>query len=359
MSGKFVVLSLVLLLAGSAVFGWALAVQGKETQLQYERQEKNKAGFDVLDKLVTGKIDLQSFADIPSDEIRQQKPEQYKRRKEGRELAVTISIVSMLTGGTALGWWLVLWTARLVIRGASHLTKSTTDCSKPQKQTKTKKTLEPKVKKVKKLLAQHLKPPRKTSPQTNAPIGDSLDHNSSVENTKKIAVLLSDKRTVERRESLRADRSNPINNTLTQLAEQMTAIREYASQQQQRVEKLQNGYDWNIIRNFCLRIIRCIDNLQNRINNLSKQDVDTADLEQVRDELLFALESSGLEQFEPQTDSEYRGQEKLAEVVKEKQSCDDPNLKGKIAKVIRPGYQYVINEESTKVVRTAVVKLFG
>ena len=153
--------------------------------------------------------------------------------------------------------------------------------------------------------------------------------------------------------------SEPLNGTLRELTQEVSAIREYAAGQQDRVKKLQDGYDWNIIKNFCLRVIRCIDNLENRINQLCEEDIETADLEEVRDELVFALESSGLEQFEPEINSDYHGQEKRAEAVKEREYCDDPNLTGKIAKVIRSGYQYVINEGNVKVVRTAQVKLFG
>jgi len=154
-------------------------------------------------------------------------------------------------------------------------------------------------------------------------------------------------------------RSEPLNNTLMELTQQVSAIREYAAQQQDRMEKLQDGYDWNIVRTFCLRVIRCIDNLENRINQLSEEDVETMNLKEVSDELVFALESSGVEQFKPEINSDYRGQEKFAEVIKDKECSDDSNMAGKIAKVIRPGYQYVIDEENIKVVRTAQVKLFG
>ena len=153
--------------------------------------------------------------------------------------------------------------------------------------------------------------------------------------------------------------SEPLRNGLKELIQQVSAIREYALQQQGRMEKLQDGYDWNIIRTFCLRVIRCIDNLEKRIARLARENVETIDLEEVRDELVFALESSGVEQFEPEISSDYRGQEKTTEAVKDKQSCDDPTLTGKIAKVLRAGYQYIIDEGNVKVVRTARVKLFA
>ncbi len=155
------------------------------------------------------------------------------------------------------------------------------------------------------------------------------------------------------------ENSKPINNTLSELTEQMSAIREYATSQQTRLTKLQDGYDWNIMRTFCLRVIRCIDNLERRISQLTEKDLEAVGLEEVRDEMLFALESSGVEQFEPEINSDYHGQEKYAEAVKDKECCDDKNRTGKIAKIIRPGYQYFIDEENVKVVRPAQVKLFG
>ncbi len=155
------------------------------------------------------------------------------------------------------------------------------------------------------------------------------------------------------------DQSAPLSNTLKELAQQVSAIREYAACQQDRVEKLQDGYDWSIIRTFCLRVIRCIDNLENRIDRLDEDDDGVLQLEEVRDELLFALESSGIEQFRPEVGGDYRGQEKFAEAVKEKEAAQNPGQAGTIARVVRPGYRYVTDEDSFKVVRTAQVKLFG
>jgi molecular chaperone GrpE (heat shock protein) len=94
------------------------------------------------------------------------------------------------------------------------------------------------------------------------------------------------------------EQANPLDNTLKELTQQVSAIREYAATQQNRVEKLQDGYDWGIIRTFCLRVIRCVDNLESRLANLPKGDAALTHLEEIKDELLFALESSGVEQFQ-------------------------------------------------------------
>ena len=150
-----------------------------------------------------------------------------------------------------------------------------------------------------------------------------------------------------------------VREQVKELAQQVSAIREYAASQQNRVEKLQDGYDWGIIRTFCLRVIRCIDNLENRMEKLGEDDESGFQLEEVRDELLFALESSGIEQFRLEIGSDYRGQEKFAEAIKDKELTGDANQVGAVAKVIRPGYRYVTDEDNFKVVRTAQVKLFG
>ncbi len=155
------------------------------------------------------------------------------------------------------------------------------------------------------------------------------------------------------------DQAEPINATLRELTQQVSAIRDYAACQQDRVEKLQDGYDWTIIRTFCLRVIRCIDNVESRIGKLASGNGSVTQLEEVRDELLFALESSGVEQFRPEIGGEFRGQEKFAEAVKEKQPAKKTDQAGKIARVIRPGYRYVADDDCYKVVRTAQVKLFG
>lgn len=155
------------------------------------------------------------------------------------------------------------------------------------------------------------------------------------------------------------DNSQPNGNTIKELMNQISAIREYALGQQDRIKKLQDGYDWNIIKTFGLKIIRCIDNLEGKIGQLKSKGVDTSNLEEVRDELVFSLESSGIEQYELEVDSDYSGQEKIAEAVKEKIRTQEPGLKGKVAQVIKPGYRQFIDDENFKVVRTARVRLFG
>ena len=208
------------------------------------------------------------------------------------------------------------------------------------------------------------KEPQPTN-RTRPPMAQSHEATSMVEDTLKEQAEGLQKQIAEFKQVAQSvqqasrEQSEPLSSTLKELAQQVSAIREYAACQQDRVEKLQDGYDWGIIRTFGLRVIRCIDNIENRIDNPPQDCADLIYLEEVRDELLFAMESSGIEQFKPEIGSDYRGQEKLAEAIKDKQPAGKPEQVGRIAQVIRPGYRYMMDDENYKVVRTAQVKLFG
>ncbi len=417
-----------------------------EAQLKQQQQERLKAD---LNKLAASNKDTYPFADILYGENWQKELSKYKKRKELRELIFTGSIVCTFTGGAILTWCLLLWIGLPVIKASSHLREFVADFfrsrsgnkDKELAQANAKAKIKPKtqaeekvgvesdamedgisfgqqekrqgprgqIKKLSNVLrnsgcqsfeANSAGQGEQALPQTLCSMKSGPGVENSAKNAEEIAVLLSDKKSTEHVESLKAvaesvnvspkpedslkaqtenlekqmaefrqmaqgvqqtalEQSKPLNSTLSELTQQVSAIREYAASQQDRLNKLQDGYDWNIMRTFCLRVIRCIDNLEGRISRLTEQDIEVADLEEVRDELLFALESSGVEQFEPEINSDYHGQEKYAEAVKEKECCDEPNREGKIANVIRPGYQYFIDEENFKVVRPAQVKLFG
>lgn len=152
--------------------------------------------------------------------------------------------------------------------------------------------------------------------------------------------------------------TEPVLNSLSELTEEVSAIRQFAAKQQDQMKKLQDGYDWMLIRRFCLRIIRCIDNTSDRIRIAKQQEKETQSLEEIRDELTFALESSGVEQFEPDVGADYKGLERYAEAIHEKEPNTQPQQSGTIARVLRPGYQYLISDEEVKIVRCAQVKLF-
>lgn len=366
-------------------------------QIALEQQERLKAD---IDKIATGKMPAHQFADVLYGDNWRTELDTYKKRKATNANILTASIACTAFGGLVYAWWLLVWAFQMMGKGAARFKRwRSGDPEPPEKATSAKatpsKTSGKKAKSDKQNSASASEGPwRDRTPKQGSPEAQpnfvnvnwqrpvqkapavKRDPMVSAEvsqikrisdEAEKIAQLLSDEESIDLKASPKSgaahpesrEPSKPLNNTLKELSQQVSAIREYTAYQQNRLEKLQDGYDWNIIRTFCLRVIRCIDNLENRIGQLSEDEVRSMHLEEVKDELVFALESSGIEQFRPTVNTEYRGQERYAEAVKDKQLCDNPEQAGKIADVIRPGYQYFINEDNTKVVRPAQVKLFA
>ncbi len=374
-----------------------------KTQEQIRQQQRERLKADI-DKLAAGEMTVYPFADDFYGENWQEELQEYKKRKELSEFIFTGSIVCSSFGGIIVAWFVLLNIARLFIRILAGLKdllfiifRGKRESTEPEPNEAEEKELEQEKIPDKKqdefgelsrvLVNSGWQQPEFVRGKTkirrqksgisinSESVLENKEEDNSKGNSKGWSVQKSEKNPEVRnkKESIRSkekhnketmlvanpEQSNPIDNTLKDLTQQVSAIREYAANQQNRLEKLQDGYDWNIIRNFCLRIIRCIDNIEIRIAQLTEQEREVTDLEEIRDELIFALESSGVEQFEPEINSDYRGQEKYAEAVKEKKSCDDPKQKGKIEKVIRPGYQCFIDEENFRIIRPAQVRLYA
>jgi hypothetical protein len=397
--------------SGAADFIEQFRTEGYDKS-KFESQQHDRLQAD-LHKLASGKEDISPFADILYGEGWRGELNKYRNKKEISEFVLTSSIVCISMGGTIFSWYLLLWLVRVFVQALSSFKKfiknnadETKENGEDLEETFLEKDLIEETEheqpdKQENHLKKKTKPPWSSSKDKIKQVGNEEELSTkqqtkitkyreqlkkylqvdAADNSQDMAVLLSDEeslnsltqledslklqteqleeRTAESVQKAIMEHSKPLDSTLKDLAQQVSAIREYASCQQERVEKLQDGYDWNIIKTFCLRIIRCIDNLENRISRLSSDGSKTDYLEDIRDELVFALESSGIEQYQPEINSDYSGQEKYAEAVKEKVECDNSKQKGKIAKVIRPGYQYFINDENIKIVRTAQVKLFG
>lgn len=146
--------------------------------------------------------------------------------------------------------------------------------------------------------------------------------------------------------------------TTADLLSQVSSLRDYVAKQQAQVKRLQDGYDWTILRNFCLRVIRCIDDIEKRMGSV---DDDAAshreDLEMIHDQLVFALDGNGVEQFRPECGVPYSGLEKVAEVVG-KDPLSDGGAPGHISRVVGSGYIVHVSQEQQRLIRPAKVILF-
>ncbi len=149
----------------------------------------------------------------------------------------------------------------------------------------------------------------------------------------------------------------PRSHNTLEIAEQVKVLRDYIASQQEQVVKLQKGYDWTVIRNFATRIIRCADRIQDDIDRYEEKDSDFVEhLSLIREELLIALEDSGMEVFTPEAGVEYRGHEQMAKVIETKK-VETPDDGGKILRTIRPAFFFRIDSEKKSLIRPAEVEI--
>lgn len=387
---KSVSLALFLCLAGIFGINWTLYDYQQEKDLRRSRQEALEVQKRDINQPTDGELSVRHFQEmLVPDENRNQEMTSRQTKTAVRPYIISASAICLAEGAAVFAWWpllqiIHLFSSKFRKRGISfsaifrsHNSKANSNQSKPFGKTKLQETSQPGTQSI----------VRKESRVDDADLEamrsnvDMLDQLEStihrirtsgyLENHLKLQNLFQsqsqnfEKQVDELKEIAHAIKEITVEHSTSSgaankdLLEQIMAIREYVSNQQQKIEKLQDGYDWNIIRNFCLKCIHCIDNIEERISRLSEQGVEINILQEIRDELIFALESSSIEKYEPEIHSQYSGQEKTAEAIKERQFTDDPAIKGKIAEVIRPGYRYILDDEKTKIVRPARVKLFG
>jgi len=221
-----------------ALAPWMLNESGqvkKEAQLKYEQQERLKAD---LDKLAAGEI--HPSADILYGKNWQNELRKYKKQKELREFLLTSSIALALTGAAISTCCLLLWTSRLLIRVLSRqqsfqillmrlrslpeqiFTAVFRNRTAKDERHKQKEQLD----NDSKLLINsgwhncnenyaNQNMATSTKPTGNESCLDYWNHKSGIKHpgAPKIAMLLSDKKSSDSEETLKAERNNMILNT--------------------------------------------------------------------------------------------------------------------------------------------------
>jgi hypothetical protein len=137
----------------------------------------------------------------------------------------------------------------------------------------------------------------------------------------------------------------------------LNGIRDYLSAKNDLTERLQEGYDFKIMKSFSKQIIRCIQSA----DETTSSDSASALYERVqglRDDLLDLLDRNGVERFSPSPGTSFSELRKVAEVSTHKEKTSDKSLVGTVASVIRPGYRYSVDEDNERIVMPAQVKLY-
>jgi molecular chaperone GrpE (heat shock protein) len=140
---------------------------------------------------------------------------------------------------------------------------------------------------------------------------------------------------------------------------QLASLRDVFTEQQSRTKRLEEGYDWKIIKQFCFRFIRILDSLAEQIDALPADAAEThrRDLRDLYAEIQFALEASGVEQFRPEDKSSFIGHEKRLKVVG-KVPSQDVEDRGLVARVLMPGYVLIEEGLPDRVLRPAHIDIY-
>lgn len=158
-------------------------------------------------------------------------------------------------------------------------------------------------------------------------------------------------------QSLRQDIAG-MNTTLSDTNQQLAAIRQYAAEQQRQVRRLQEGYDLSVIKNLCRGVIRCIDFMDDCLAKEGADESGRSDMVSAKGDLLFALQSAGVDEYSVEVGSEYRGQERKAEIVGH-EVPDSAASAGRIAKVQGRGYSYEVDGETRRIIRPVQVIVYN
>jgi molecular chaperone GrpE (heat shock protein) len=137
----------------------------------------------------------------------------------------------------------------------------------------------------------------------------------------------------------------------------LNGIRDYLSTRHEQMVRLQEGYDYSVIKTFSKQIIQCVNQLEMKMQ-VAKNESEKVDLKLIYDDLMDILERYSLERFVPEAGVAFARIRKIAEIASVKEYTEDDTLVGTVAEVIRPGYRYVYNHDKYHIISPAQVKVF-
>ena len=140
--------------------------------------------------------------------------------------------------------------------------------------------------------------------------------------------------------------------------ELVNSIRDYVGQQANENRRWQEGYDWRILKNYVMRMITMVDDIDTKIEGYRRKDKPAeflVDLAFFRETIEIHLEEEGIVPITPELNS--IPDPSLVEVKGATASNDSAQSPGSVASVIKKGYLLELGEES-KLIRKPQVFVY-
>ena len=142
------------------------------------------------------------------------------------------------------------------------------------------------------------------------------------------------------------------------IATGLQSLTSFQADQSRRMRRFEEGYDYQIFKNFTKQIVREVFSLENLLAQTTDEDKKTLIQDSI-DSLVELLDRNSVTQIIPETGTPYAGQEKTIECAPVKVFTEDIALNGRIAAVVHTGFLYEFNDGSSRVIAPAKVLLFS
>lgn len=155
-----------------------------------------------------------------------------------------------------------------------------------------------------------------------------------------------------------SQQSAELNHRVGEIENLLHALKEFVADQKAEIRRLHQGYDWSVINHISVGMINVVDKIDRELEKgVAKEEKQS--LDEIREEITAILESYNIKKSTPKVGSEYTDQEgdKNCKVVMI--DSDEPRLRGKIARVIKPSYVYRMSKDKKRVIREAEIEVYS
>lgn len=137
----------------------------------------------------------------------------------------------------------------------------------------------------------------------------------------------------------------------------INAIRDYTIEKNAELRRYKDGYDYTLLRNFSIRMIQAIEEIEEQLEMAVKEGCEAelqTKLRHACEGVIMALDSQGIERFEPEIGAELDLNSGKMEPIG-KQITDLDANHNKICKVVRAGYRLFQESGEHKIIQPAHV----